>query len=72
MGSLVRADGDNLFYLLRQGSIDDVLGTDNIGEDGFEGIIFACRNLLESGRVDDDINATPFNADISDEVLAQI
>ena len=47
-------DGFDVKSVLPDGA-DDVFRARDVREDGFVGEIFAARNLLERGRVDDDV-----------------
>src|SRR5580704_8200367 len=51
---LVGAQGQNAAHAAVDRGVDDVTATHNVGLDGFEGIVFAGRNLLERGGMNYD------------------
>jgi hypothetical protein len=56
-----------------QGGLDDILGTEDVGFDALEGVVFCSGHLLEGGGMDDDVDAFHGHAeaggvsDIADE-----
>src|SRR5262249_41127470 len=54
--SLVGAERDHLWHATIDSGLDDVLGSQHIGLDGFEGVVLACGDLLEGGSMYHDIH----------------
>ena len=54
--SLVGRQRDDLFDLLINARVDNILGTDHVGLDAFDRIVLGGRNLLQRCRMHDDID----------------
>ncbi|MEJ0044183.1 MAG: hypothetical protein WDM81_19090 [Rhizomicrobium sp.] len=74
IGRLVGGQRDHLLHIAPQRRVDDVLGTEHIGADALEGIVFGRRDLLERRGVYDIIDVAQRHiepvavADVADEI----